>query len=125
MSDILKADRWLSLMRVFSILPFCLAVIITVLSLPLFADAILVPDLNVYGLVNNIIWPLLYMTEVIVYILRYNCKAIQILICLHPEYRNNSFSSLLFFRYLKKIRTKKVDYFFDIKKRSKDYKRLK
>ena len=30
-----------------------------------------------------------------------------------------------FFRYLKKIRTKKVDYFFAIKKSCKDYKRLK
>lgn len=99
LKDILRAGHWLSVMRAFSILSFMLVLLIVFLPA---LDNLFISDLNIYYLVNKVIWPILYGVEFIVLVLRLRSKAIRILKRLHPQYADISLYSILIFKYIKK-----------------------
>jgi len=99
LKDILKAGRWLTVMRVFSVVPFS---IIGIIVLMYASESVFVDDLHAGDLINSILWLVFYLAEIIAFVLRFTNKAVHILKCLHPKYKNVSFISILMFTYLKK-----------------------
>ena len=98
MSDILTTRHILSVMRIFSILPTLLIALIVFLPL---GKILFSTEIDIDWIVS-ILWYILYFVEIVAIVLRIKSDIGICLIKLHPDYINNSISSILYFHYFKK-----------------------
>ena len=97
-SDIIATSRILSIMRVFNIVPAILVVLIILLP---YGEILLTSNINLDRIIK-ILWFVLYVTEIIIIIIRIKSKVGTFLINLHPDYKDVSFRSILYLYYFKK-----------------------